>query len=38
MRRVVASEAAAHVRVLERRGEVSTVPGTSPDRFRLAAA
>ena len=38
MRRVAASEAAAHLRVLERRGEVSTVPGTSPDRFRLAVA
>lgn len=36
MRRVAASEAAAHLRVLERRGEVVEVPGATPRRYRRA--
>lgn len=35
MRRVATSEAAAHLRVLERRNEVEQVPGDGPTRFRL---
>lgn len=36
MRRVATSEAAAHLRVLERRGEVVDVAGSDPVRYRLA--
>jgi glyoxylase-like metal-dependent hydrolase (beta-lactamase superfamily II) len=35
MRRVAIGEAAAHLRLLERRGEVEPVPGSAPTRYRL---
>lgn len=36
MRRVATSEAAAHLRLLERRGEAEQMPGSQPPRFQPA--